>query len=279
MSILINKDTKVLVQGLTGKTGTFHTEQALAYHGTKMVGGIHPKKGGETWEGSGGDKLPIFASVAEGKDATGANASVIYVPPAGAASAIIEAIDALDADVDAGALRRDAVIEHGRVRKEMARLAGELAEPLLGRRAVRKIVRRAEGDPNAALTPFVLDALAQWHVQPEMLRDAADTLGADRPAAVCRELTKRFEECRQGSLGDLADHYADAPPKGEIVVLIGRGGSEKISELDIDRSLSEALQTMSVRDAADTVSAMYGVKRRPVYQRAMVLSREDGQGG
>lgn len=112
-----------------------------------------------------------------------------------------------------------------------------------------------------------------------MLRDAADTLGADRPAAVCRELTKRFEECRQGSLGDLADHYADAPPKGEIVVLIGRGGSEKISELDIDRSLSEALQTMSVRDAADTVSAMYGVKRRPVYQRAMVLSREDGQGG
>ena len=94
MSILINKDTKVLVQGLTGKTGTFHTEQALAYHGTKMVGGIHPKKGGETWEGSAGDKLPIFATVAEGKDATGANASVIYVPPAGAASAIIEAIDA-----------------------------------------------------------------------------------------------------------------------------------------------------------------------------------------
>ena len=51
MSILVNKDTKVLVQGLTGKTGTFHTEQALAYYGTQMVGGIHPKKGGETWEG------------------------------------------------------------------------------------------------------------------------------------------------------------------------------------------------------------------------------------
>ena len=94
MSILINKDTKILVQGLTGKTGTFHTEQALAYHGTKMVGGIHPKKGGETWEGSGGDKLPIFATVAEGKDATGANGSVVYVPPAGAGAAIIEAIDA-----------------------------------------------------------------------------------------------------------------------------------------------------------------------------------------
>ena len=94
MSILVNKDTKVLVQGLTGKTGTFHTEQALAYHGTQMVGGIHPKKGGTTWEGSGGHKLPIFASVKEGKEAPGANASVVYVPPAGAAAAIIEAIDA-----------------------------------------------------------------------------------------------------------------------------------------------------------------------------------------
>jgi len=94
MSILINKDTKILVQGLTGKTGTFHTEQALAYHGTKMVGGINPKKGGETWSGSSGESLPIFATVAEGKEATGADASVIYVPPAGAAAAILEAIEA-----------------------------------------------------------------------------------------------------------------------------------------------------------------------------------------
>jgi len=100
MSILVNKDTKVLVQGLTGKTGTFHTEQALGYHGTQMVAGIHPKKGGETWtagEGAGeaaGRELPIFATVGEAKDATGANASVIYVPPAGAGAAIIEAIEA-----------------------------------------------------------------------------------------------------------------------------------------------------------------------------------------
>ena len=94
MSILIDKNTKVLVQGMTGKTGTFHTEQALAYHGTQMVGGIHPKKGGSTWTGAGGEELPIFASVAEGKEVTGANASVVYVPPAGAAAAIIEAIDA-----------------------------------------------------------------------------------------------------------------------------------------------------------------------------------------
>jgi succinyl-CoA synthetase alpha subunit len=97
MSILVDKNTKVIVQGLTGKTGTFHTEQALAYHGTQMVGGTHPKKGGEMWNGTVDGRtvqLPIFTSVAEARDKTGATASVIYVPPAGAAAAIIEAIDA-----------------------------------------------------------------------------------------------------------------------------------------------------------------------------------------
>ena len=94
MSILINKNTKIIVQGLTGKTGTFHTEQALAYHGTSMVAGTHPKKGGTDWQGSNGETLPIYASVVEAKEATGANASVIYVPPAGAAAAIEEAIEA-----------------------------------------------------------------------------------------------------------------------------------------------------------------------------------------
>jgi succinyl-CoA synthetase alpha subunit len=92
MSILVDRNTKVLVQGLTGDAGSFHTEQALAYHGTRMVGGVHPRKGGTTWDGSA--PLPIFATVAEGKAATGADASVVYVPPAGAAAAIIEAIDA-----------------------------------------------------------------------------------------------------------------------------------------------------------------------------------------
>ena len=94
MSILINKDTKIIVQGLTGKTGTFHTEQALAYHGTQMLAGTHPKKGGQQWASANGQSLPLFATVAEAKNATGANASVIYVPPAGAAAAIEEAIDA-----------------------------------------------------------------------------------------------------------------------------------------------------------------------------------------
>ena len=88
MSILVDKNTKVLTQGMTGATGTFHTEQALAY-GTQMVGGVTPGKGGQTHIG-----LPMFNSVAEGMEATGADASCIYVPPPFAAAAIIEAIEA-----------------------------------------------------------------------------------------------------------------------------------------------------------------------------------------
>lgn len=88
MSILINKDTKVICQGITGATGLFHTKAAIEY-GTKMVGGVTPGKGGTTVEG-----LPVFNTVREAKEATGATASVIYVPPAFAADAIMEAVDA-----------------------------------------------------------------------------------------------------------------------------------------------------------------------------------------
>jgi succinyl-CoA synthetase alpha subunit len=88
MSILIGKDTKVICQGFTGKNGTFHSEQAIAY-GTKMAGGTSPGKGGSTHLG-----LPVFDTVAEAREKTGADASVIYVPPPGAADAICEAIDA-----------------------------------------------------------------------------------------------------------------------------------------------------------------------------------------
>jgi succinyl-CoA synthetase alpha subunit len=89
MSILINSNTKVITQGFTGKNGTFHSEQALAYFGTKIVGGTSPGKGGTTHLG-----LPVFDTVQEAKDKTGADASVIYVPPPGAADAICEAIAA-----------------------------------------------------------------------------------------------------------------------------------------------------------------------------------------
>jgi len=88
MSILIGKNTKVICQGITGNNGTFHTEQAIAY-GTKMVAGVTPGKGGITHVG-----LPVYDTVAEARDATGADATVIYVPPAFAADAISEAIEA-----------------------------------------------------------------------------------------------------------------------------------------------------------------------------------------
>ena len=88
MAVLVDKDTKVICQGLTGSQGTFHTEQAIAY-GTQMVGGVTPGKGGTTHIG-----LPVFDTVQEAVNKTGANASAIYVPPPFAADAILEAIDA-----------------------------------------------------------------------------------------------------------------------------------------------------------------------------------------
>ena len=88
MSILVDKNTKVITQGMTGDTGTFHTQQALDY-GTQMVAGVTPGKGGQTHLG-----LPVFDTVAEAKHATSATASVIYVPPPFAADSILEAIDA-----------------------------------------------------------------------------------------------------------------------------------------------------------------------------------------
>jgi succinyl-CoA synthetase alpha subunit len=88
MAILVDENTRVICQGFTGSQGTFHSEQAIAY-GTKMVGGVTPGKGGQTHLG-----LPVFNSVHEAKEATGADASVIYVPPPFAADSILEAIDA-----------------------------------------------------------------------------------------------------------------------------------------------------------------------------------------
>ena len=88
MSVLVNRDTRVICQGFTGSTATFHSEQAIAY-GTRMVGGVTPGKGGQNHLG-----LPVFDTVREAVEQTGANASVIYVPPPFAADAIMESIDA-----------------------------------------------------------------------------------------------------------------------------------------------------------------------------------------
>src|SRR5947199_10441712 len=88
MSILVDKNTRLVVQGITGKEGTFHTRQMVEY-GTNVVGGVTPGKGGTTHEG-----IPVFNTVADAVKEAGANASVIYVPPAFAADAVMEAADA-----------------------------------------------------------------------------------------------------------------------------------------------------------------------------------------
>ena len=127
MSILIDSNTKVIVQGLTGNTGSFHTNQALEYYGTKMVAGTHPKKAGQKWTADNGTELPIYATAGEAKEATGANASVIYVPPAGAAAAIEEAIDAgieLITCITEGVPVMDMVRVKAKLEKSNSRLIG-----------------------------------------------------------------------------------------------------------------------------------------------------------
>lgn len=104
-----------------------------------------------------------------------------------------------------------------------------------------------------------------------MLRDAALVLGGDRRAAVCREITKKFEEVLRGTLDELALICAERTLKGEIVVVIDRAGLPNVDEVDLDSALQDALQGLSVRDAADKVSADLRLKRRQVYQRALEL--------
>ena len=121
MSVLVGKETKLICQGFTGKTGTFHSQGAIDY-GTHMVGGVNPRKAGETHL-----DLPVLGGVAEAREATGCNASVIYVPPPFAADAIIEAVDAgieLIVAITEGIPVLDMVKVMERVRDSDSRLIG-----------------------------------------------------------------------------------------------------------------------------------------------------------
>ena len=103
----------------------------------------------------------------------------------------------------------------------------------------------------------------------EMLVSLRDTLGGMRQAAVCRELTKKFEEISRGTLADLADQYADRNVRGEVVVLVGRAGAVTVSEDDVAGALKEAMKTMRIKDASTTVAGAFGLPRKQVYQMAL----------
>lgn len=107
-----------------------------------------------------------------------------------------------------------------------------------------------------------------------LLSDAAEVLGPDRAAAVCRELTKRFEDVRRGRLGDLAAEYAGATPKGEIVVCIDRGRGEPDEKL-VREALAAALEKARLKDAAAEVASRFGLSKRDVYQLGLSMKRGD----
>ena len=110
-----------------------------------------------------------------------------------------------------------------------------------------------------------------------MLRDAAACLDENRAATVCRELTKKFEDVRPGTLRELAAHYAETPAKGEIVVLIDRGGPRIASEAEIEAAVVRELLSKSVKDAAESVARDLGVAKRMAYQIALKLDKPDEQ--
>lgn len=124
-----------------------------------------------------------------------------------------------------------------------------------------------------------LRATLIWHEAPhrlaETLADLADAFG-DRPAAVARELTKRFEEIRRGSLPDLAGHYATEAPRGEITVLLGPPGAGAVGPDALDAQLRAALATNSLKDSAALVATATGLPRKVVYARALKIAAEGG---
>ncbi len=108
-----------------------------------------------------------------------------------------------------------------------------------------------------------------------MLGDLVQVLGGERQAAVCRELTKRFEEVSRGTLAELADAFADRAVKGEIVVLVDRARGVQVSDQSMEDALRDALKTMRLKDAATAVSEALGLPRRKVYQAALGMEKEE----
>ena len=105
----------------------------------------------------------------------------------------------------------------------------------------------------------------------EMLSDLCEVLGGQREAAVCRELTKRFEEVQRGTLDALTAAFDDRSIKGELVIVVGRAGATEVTEAEIDQALGQALESMRVKDAAAAVSGALGLPKKTVYQRALEL--------
>jgi 16S rRNA (cytidine1402-2'-O)-methyltransferase len=141
----------------------------------------------------------------------------------------------------------------------------------------RQAARRAVLGKLRATERAGLTATLIWHEAPhrlaEALADLAEALGPERPAAVARELTKRFEEVRRGSLADLAAHYAAEEARGEITLVVGPPAESEPDREDVDARLLALLETHSVRDAAALVAGATGLPRKAVYARALELSR------
>jgi len=123
--------------------------------------------------------------------------------------------------------------------------------------------------------PMTLVIYESPHRVAETAARMADILGPDRPAAICRELTKKFEEVIRGPIGDLAERISAGQTRGEYVIVLVKGETEATDETDLRAALEDALRTMRVKDAANAVAGAFGVPRRDVYQMALELSKKD----
>jgi 16S rRNA (cytidine1402-2'-O)-methyltransferase len=143
--------------------------------------------------------------------------------------------------------------------------------PRAGPRAAAIARHRATERAGLTATLILFEAP---HRAGETLAALAEGLGADRPAALARELTKRFEEVRRGTLGELAEAYAQDAPRGEVCLVVGPAPQETTGAADLDSHLRAALEGQSLRDAAATVALATGLPRKQVYARALEISRE-----